>query len=259
MCYDADAAPPVDGQPAAAVDAAPLTLTSADGARFAAFLARPAQRGAGARAGVVVLPDNRGLRSFYEVLAVRLAEHGHPAVAIDHFGRTAGAVSRDRDDSFPLMEHLGLLTRAGMQDDMLAAADHLRAAEGGGCQAVVALGFCMGGRLAFFGAAPRFGLAGVIGFYGAPGIAGPYGPGPTQHAAELTAPILALFGGADEGIPPAEVAAFDTALTTAGVEHQIVSYPGAPHSFFDVRHDEYAEACADAWERVLAFLAERGT
>ncbi|MBB5785364.1 hypothetical protein [Nonomuraea jabiensis] len=40
----------------------------------------------------------------------------------------------------------------------------------------------------------------MIGFYGAPGIAGPCGPGPTQHAAELGAPILGLFGGADEGI-----------------------------------------------------------
>ncbi|MGP3912294.1 dienelactone hydrolase family protein [Nonomuraea sp. 10N515B] len=73
------------------------------------------------------------------------------------------------------MEHIVKLTRDGIQADLRAAAAHL------GDGPVVALGFCMGGRNAFFASDPRFGFAGVIGFYGAPGIAGPYGPGPTQR------------------------------------------------------------------------------
>ncbi|MEV8633915.1 dienelactone hydrolase family protein [Streptosporangium sp. NPDC051023] len=246
MCYDADATPPIDptGVP---VTSGRITLTSTGGTRFAAFLAAP-ERPSGA--GVVVIPDNRGLSPFYESLAVRLAEHGHPALAYDHFGRTAGPSTEGRGEGFPAMEDFVALSRDGMYDDMAAAIDRVR--EFGGVQ--VALGFCMGGRLAFFASQPRFGLAGVIGFYGAPGIAPPYGPGPAQQAADLGAPILGLFGGADEGIPASEVAAFGEALTAEGVEHEFVTYPGAPHGFFDTGDGEHAEACADAWRRVLAFL-----
>jgi carboxymethylenebutenolidase len=169
------------------------TLTSADGTRFAAFEARPAEPSG---VGVVVLPDNRGLRGFYQQLAVRLAEHGHRAVAIDYFGRSDG-VNRDRPDDFPVMEHLMRLTPAGVYGDIATAAEELRAGPDA-CPAVVALGFCLGGRFAFLTAEPRFGFAGVIGFYGAPGpLQGT--PGPIQRAAELTAPILGLFGGADPG------------------------------------------------------------
>ncbi|GAB2492946.1 dienelactone hydrolase family protein [Streptosporangium sandarakinum] len=250
MCYDDDATPPVasTGTP---VTSGPLTLTSADGTRLAAYLAVP-ERPAGA--GVVVIPDNRGLAPFYERLTVRLAEHGHPAIAYDHFGRTAGPSTEGRGGDFPRMEDYAALTRSRQQDDMTAALGRLR--EFGGTQ--VALGFCMGGRLAFFASEPRFGLAGVVGFYGHPGIAGPYGPGPAQHAADLSAPVLGLFGGADEGIPESAVKEFGDALTTAGVEHEFVVYPGAPHGFFDVRNDEHADACADAWRRVLAFLDRPG-
>jgi carboxymethylenebutenolidase len=47
---------------------------------------------------------------------------------------------------------------------------------------------------------------------------------------------------------------FDSRLAEAGVEHQLKVYPGAPHSFFDKRAAEHAEASDDAWRRVLAFL-----
>ena len=77
---------------------------------------------------------------------------------------------------------------------------------------------------------------------------------PIRRAGEMHGPVLGLFGGADEGIPPDQVEAFDHNLAEAGVEHEIVTYPGAPHSFFDRRYEEHAEACADAWRRILAFL-----
>jgi carboxymethylenebutenolidase len=258
VCYSTDSAPPIDSGPAHTVITEPLTLTSADGTRFAAFAARPDGDAPEPRTGVVVLPDVRGLAPFYTQLCERLAVHGHPAVAVDWYGRTAGTDVHARPADFPDMPHLAALTRERQQDDVLAAAVRLRHSDGGGCAHVVALGFCMGGRAAFLLSAPRFGFAGVVGFYGAPGIAGPYGPGPTQHAAELGAPILGLFGGADEGIPPEAVAEFDAALTRAGVPHTIVTYPGAPHGFFDVAHERHRDAAADAWDRVLRFLAVVG-
>jgi len=66
--------------------------------------------------------------------------------------------------------------------------------------------------------------------------------------------VESIFGGADEGIPPADVEAFDGALKKAGVRHDMKVYPGAPHSFFDRKFTEFAEASADAWTRVQAFV-----
>jgi carboxymethylenebutenolidase len=98
------------------------------------------------------------------------------------------------------------------------------------------------------------GLAGVIGFY--PGLARNFGGGTLlERAGQIKYPVLALFGGADPSIPPDQVAAFELALDGAGVPHEVVTYPGAPHSFFDRRAADYANASADAWTRVLSFIA----
>src|SRR5262249_29154829 len=110
--------------------------------------------------------------------------------------------------------------------------------------------------LSFLAPAESHNLAGAVGFYGAPGMTGPYrDPGPTQLADRMTAPVLALMGGADEGIPPSQVEAFDAALTAAGVVHEVVVSPNAPHGFFDLKQAEFADACANAWRRTLAFIA----
>jgi carboxymethylenebutenolidase len=66
------------------------------------------------------------------------------------------------------------------------------------------------------------------------------------------------MGGADQAISAADVAAFEEALTSTGVEHEIVTYDGAPHSFFDRKYEEFAEASADAWNRVLGFIERYG-
>ena len=70
----------------------------------------------------------------------------------------------------------------------------------------------------------------------------------------MRAPILALQGGDDPGIPVEDSQAFDDALTAAGVEHEVVIYEGAPHSFFDRKYQEFAAESEDAWNRVLAFV-----
>jgi carboxymethylenebutenolidase len=70
----------------------------------------------------------------------------------------------------------------------------------------------------------------------------------------MTAPILALQAGDDQHISAEDNAAFDKALTAAGVEHEVVTYDGAPHSFFDRRYEEFAGESGDAWRRVLDFI-----
>lgn len=252
MCFERDSLPPIPVVSGAAVSHDDLVLEAADGNRLAAFSAAPDEPSG---IGVVVLPDVRGLYRFYEELALRFAERGFHAVAIDYFGRTAGAGKRD--DDFPFMGHVAQTTSAGVQADVAAAVAHLRSPEEGSCRAVFTVGFCLGGRHSWLSAAGGHGLAGAVGFYGRPGQGNDGSPGPAQRAGDLEAPILGLMGGADQAITAEDVAAFEQALTAAGVEHELVTYDGAPHSFFDRRHEEFADASADAWRRVLAFLSSR--
>jgi carboxymethylenebutenolidase len=88
-----------------------------------------------------------------------------------------------------------------------------------GVAPVFTVGFCMGGRQSWLAAASGHGLA-----------------------------------GADRNITAEDNASFDRALTEAGIEHEVVTYDGAPHSFFDRKQSEYAEASDDAWHRTLAFV-----
>jgi carboxymethylenebutenolidase len=231
----------------AAVSHDDVVLEAADG--FAAFVATPDEP---AGACVVILPDVRGLYRFYEELALRFAERGHPAVAIDYFGRTAGA--EKRGDDFEYMPHVDQTTGEGIQADVGSAVAHLRAR---GCSSIVTVGFCFGGRHSWLATAAGHGLAGAIGFYGRPGTGRDGSPGPTARAAELHGPILGLMGGDDPGIPVEDVDAFEAALDAAGIENELVVYPGAPHSFFDRKQEEFAAESEDAWSRVLGFLEAR--
>jgi carboxymethylenebutenolidase len=247
VCFELDSSPPIPVISGAAVSHEDLVLTTEDGNRLAAFLALP---DGVAETGVVILPDVRGLYRFYEELALRFAERGHVAIAIDYFGRTAGVAKRD--DDFDYMPHVRQTKPELVQADVGAAVRHLRSLD---CASIVTIGFCFGGRQSWLAAASGHGLKGAIGFYGNPvesnGVLGP-----AERAADIEAPILALQAGDDAHILPEHNAAFEAALSAAGVEHEIVVYDGAPHSFFDRKQEQFADASADAWSRVLAFVEQ---
>lgn len=253
MCFAFDARPPAlpaDLQLAPIAGGAGaelLELTSADGTPFSASLA-PSPESHGA--GVVIFPDVRGLYPFYSELAERFAQAGHPAIAFDYFGRTAGL--GPRNEEFEYMPHVQQLKIPEVQADARAAIEALRGRTGVG--PVVSVGFCLGGFQSFLAAADIEDLSAAVGFYGI--LQGSrFGvPGPLDRAGEMRCPVLGLFGGADQAIPSEQVEQFDARLSEAGVEHEIHIYPGAPHSFFDRRYDEHAEACADAWRRMLGFM-----
>jgi carboxymethylenebutenolidase len=246
MCFELDSVPPIPVIRGAAVSHEDIVLEAKDGSTFAAFAATPDEPG---DVWVVILPDVRGLYRFYEELALRFAERGLGAVALDYFGRTAGAAKRG--DDFEYMTHVEQTTPEGVQADVGAAVEYLRSK---GAGTVFTVGFCFGGRNSWLSAAGGHGLAGAVGFYGRPGEGRDGTPGPAQRAPELDAPILALQAGADQHITAEDNAAFDEALTAAGVEHEVVIYDGAPHSFFDRSQEQFATASADAWTRVLAFI-----
>ena len=120
---------------------------------------------------------------------------------------------------------------------------------------VSTVGFCFGGRISFNQAARGHGLDGVIGFYGGPQQRGRRRPQrPDDWRPRYACKVLGLFGGADQGIPPEAIEAFGAALDDAGVEHDLVTYEGAPHSFFDRTFADTKDACDDAWQRMLRFV-----
>jgi carboxymethylenebutenolidase len=251
MCYDAQARPPMPPI-AGGADAPPgerIELRAGDGTAFAASSARAAAAGG---PGIVVMPDVRGLHPFFEELAERFAGAGIHATAFDYFGRTAGI--GDRGPDFEYMPHVQQTKPETIAMDVAAAIQHLRSAEGGGAERIFTVGFCFGGRASFNQAAEGHGLSGVIGFYGFPTPRGDDDDNaPSQKLASFECPVLGLFGGADKGIPREAVEEFERLLDQAGVPNEVVVYEDAPHSFFDRTYQEHADACADAWRRMLGF------
>ena len=249
MCFDLDSAPPIRALAGAAVDHLSLSLHAADGNSFSAFHAWPLKSTGKA---IVILPDVRGLHHYYEELALRFAEIGVEAVAIDYFGRTAGTGSRGED--FDYGPHVAQTTWAGLSADIRAAAAYLRGA-GHGEQALFTTGFCMGGRVSFLAATLGLGMAGVIGFYGFPGGAARNDtPAPIDVIGKFECPVLGIFGGDDTAIPITTIQEFRDALTTAGIDHDVVVEPDAPHSFFDRKAAEFQKQSDDAWTRVRGFI-----
>jgi carboxymethylenebutenolidase len=254
VCFDDDSHPPIDPIAGAAVEHEVLELHAADGNTLAAFHAL-AERPSGI--GMLVLPDVRGLFPYYEELALRFAELGVDALALDYYGRTAGPSRRGADfDSGPHTKHC---TWQGLQADVLAGATAIR--ESGRLRSLYSVGFCLGGRISFLlSSVPELDMAGVVGFYGWPvGGFGSAGPAPIDLATQMRAPVLGLFGGADPRITQADVSSFEQTLAAAGVAQRIVTYEGAPHSFFDRKQEEFQGASASAWAEVLAFIGLQET
>jgi carboxymethylenebutenolidase len=249
MCYDDQAQPPASPNANGQARGEDLVLTASDGNRFAAYLATPEQT---ATAAVLIYPDVRGLFQFYKDLALRFAETGVTALAIDYFGRTAGLTSRD--ESFEFMPHVQQMRLENFTNDVEAALSYLRDSAGADAK-IFAVGFCMGGTLTLLtGANQELGFTGLIPFY--PGLSRPIGGQGTalENARRVSYPVLGLFGGADQGIPQDQVQQLDDLLDATGVEHTIIVYPGAPHSFFDRRAAEFAEASSDAWRQIQRFI-----
>ena len=251
MCVDDDSFPPIRPIAGGSAGARDLHLVSSDGTRFMAHAAR-ATKPTGA--GMVVIPDVRGLHPYYKELADRFAEIGVDAVAIDFFARTAP--SEDRSEAFDFMAQVPLTKPETLQSDIAAGAAYLRTADGGQVKSLYSVGFCFGGALSYLQAASGLGYAGVIGFYGWPsGLKRwPDRPKPIDAVPRYKCAVQSIFGGADEGIPQTDVDQFEAACKRAGVRHDSTVYPGAPHSFFDRKYDEFKEASADAWRRVQQFV-----
>lgn len=222
-----------------------LELSTQDGNRFRAFRAYPATAPVG---GMIILPDVRGLHPYYEDLAMRFAEAGFSTIALDYFGRSAGIGKRD--DSFDWKTHFQKTTPEGIAHDVRAAVGRLRADPEGAKLPIFTVGFCFGGSNSWRQSGEGHGLAGCIGFYGGH---------PMERAGsaipKMTAPLLMLLAGADQGTPPSEFEVFAKQVREHGVDVESHTYPGAPHSYFDRSFADHREACKHSWKRILDFTS----
>jgi len=242
MCHDHDSRPPASPRSGDVAERGVLTLTAADGTDFSAAYAAPAVP---AGAGVVLLPDVRGLHPFYVALAEEFARAGLPTVAIDWFGRTAGVAEGGvRGAEFEWRPHVEAATPEGMDADIAAAIAYLHERAGAELP-VVTVGFCLGGSLSWRQAGGDLDLAGCVGFYGRPSVVG-------DAATRAHLPTVMLIAGADAATPVADQLALADTMRAAGADVDAVVYEGAPHSFFDRAFGEWADACRDAWEHILA-------
>ncbi len=146
----------------------------------------------------MILPDVRGLHPFFEELAMRFAERGIEALAIDYFGRTAP--DDDRGEGFEYMPHVAKARWEHLAGDIRTAVAHLRALPNPP-RSVFTTGFCMGGRLSSMSTTLGLGLAGAIPFYGWPTGENRNGtPAPAEVADKIESDLLIFYGENDEGL-----------------------------------------------------------
>src|SRR3954468_5024428 len=220
MCHDHDSRPPAPPRSGGVADRGFTTLTAADGTRFSAAYALPATSPG---AGVVILPDIRGLHPYYVALAERFAEAGVAAVAIDYFGRTAGLTgdAGTRGEDFDWQAHIPQTTPKSTDADTAAAIGEVRR-RAGSALPVVTVGFCFGGSHSWRQSGGDLDLAGYAGFYGRPSIVG-------GGAGRARNPTLMVIAGADAATPVADQLALADRMRAAGAEVDAAVYDGAPH------------------------------
>jgi carboxymethylenebutenolidase len=193
--------------------------------------------------GLVLFPDIMGLGPLFDEMCQRLAEEQGWVVCAP--------------EPFPGAEHLEVKDRLASMaraSDARYRADAIAAADATGCDHVVAIGFCMGGMLAFkaAGSGRFYRTAGFYGMIRLPAHwrGDTHGDAIDTLRSSERCPVMAVIGTADNFTPPVDVADAEA----AGVH--VLRYEGAEHGFVHdlSRPAHRAEDAADAWRQVIGFL-----
>ncbi len=213
------------------------------GTEVAGYLAMPAgaeERPEAALPGLIVIHEWWGLNDNVETMARLYAHHGYVALAVDLYGEAADSPERAR-------ELMGNLDEAQAEDNLRQAYRYL--AEEHNVSRVGVIGWCFGGGWSLRTALLLPGEIDAAVIY--------YGRlvDDRERLASLDVPILGIFGAEDQGIPVADVRAFESTLEDLGKDVEIQVYEGAGHAFANPSGERYQpEAARDAWQRTLAFL-----
>lgn len=229
----------------------------AEGGLMPAYRAMP-QKGEG-RPVVLVVHEIFGVHEYIKDVCRRLAKAGYLAVAPDLYARQ-GRV--DNLESFEeIRKVVSRVPDAQVMADLDAAAAWA-AKNGGSAEKLAITGFCWGGRIVWLYAAHQPRLKAGVAWYGQlvsrqPSELQPKAP--IDVVRELKAPVLGLYGEADQGIPVETVERMRQALKEAGKPCEIILYPQAPHGFHaDYRPSYRKEPAEDGWKRMLAWFRQHG-
>ena len=236
------------------LDAAEVKVPTADG-DMPAYRAMPAT--GGPFATILVVQEIFGLHEHIKDVTRRLAKLGAFAVAPDYYFRTGEDLTKITDIP-KLMPYVNKKPDAELLSDLDATVAWAKS-QGGDTGRLGIIGFCRGGRTVWEYAAHSSGLKAAVAFYGSlvdPDTQKSIWPkNPIEQAPEMKAPVLGLYGDADQGIPVSQVEQMRTALTGAGKTFEIKIYPSAPHGFHaDYRASYRKEAAEDAWNQMVSWL-----
>jgi carboxymethylenebutenolidase len=206
---------------------------------------------------ILVAMEIFGLHEYIKDVTRRLGKLGAFAVAPDYYFRMGEDLTKITEIP-KLMPIVNKKPDAELFSDLDATVAWAKS-QGGDTNRLGIMGFCRGGRTVWEYAAHNKDLKAAVAFYGT--LVDPetqktvWPKSPTQLASEMKAPVLGLYGEADQGIPLSQVDAMKAALQGAGKTFEIKVYAGAPHGFHaDYRASYRKEAAEDAWNQMVAWF-----
>jgi carboxymethylenebutenolidase len=204
---------------------------------------------------VLVAMEIFGLHEYIKDVTRRLGKLGALAVAPDYYFRKGQDLTKITEIP-QLMPLVNSKPDSELLSDLDATVQWAKS-QGADTNRLGIIGFCRGGRTVWEYAAHSSNLKAGVAFYGS--LVDPQNPAfvksPTDLAGDMKAPVLGLYGEADQGIPVAQVEAMKSKLQAAGKTAEFKIYPGAPHGFHaDYRPSYRKEAAEDAWNQMQAWL-----
>ena len=224
-----------------------------DGSSMEGYLTRP--EGDGAHPAVVVIQEIWGVNSHIQSVADRLPAQGYVGLAPAMFHRQGSMVTGLHEELDTAIGRMRVCTDDGITADVRAAIDYLKS-QSYVNDRIGIVGFCFGGRVSYLAACTMSDLSASVVFYGG-NIGGSLGDGasPLDQTANISCPVLGLFGVEDANPTPEDVANIDSTMTSHGKAHEFHNYDGAGHGFHcDVRGSYRAEAAQDAWAKAMAWF-----
>ncbi|MGE0660807.1 MAG: dienelactone hydrolase family protein [Reyranellaceae bacterium] len=209
---------------------------------------------------VIVVQEIFGVHEHIKDVCRRLAKAGYFAVAPELYARQ-GDVGKMTDIQAIIRDVVSKVPDKQVMSDLDATVAWAKGTGKADTSKLAITGFCWGGRIVWLYAAHNPDLDAGVAWYGRlvgqPSELTPKHP--VDLAAEIKAPVLGLYGGADTGIPVDTVEQMKKALTAAGKKHEFVVYPDTPHAFHaDYRPSYRKEAAEDGWKRALAWFKANG-
>jgi carboxymethylenebutenolidase len=226
-----------------------------DGQTMEGYLTQPAA--AGRYPAVVVIQEIWGVNSHIQSVTDRLPSQGYVGLAPALFHREGRMTLGLYEEMEPALARLGRCTDANIIADVKAAVAYLKAQPFVDPQRIGIVGFCFGGRVSYQSACNVPDLKASVVYYGGrilQPLGGP-GPAPVEQTANITAPVLGLFGEEDSNPSPTDVTTIEAELKKQRKTYEFHMYPGCGHGFHcDGRASYRHEAAKDAWAKTIAWF-----